>query len=213
MVVEPTKIVCVGRAYAAHAAEMGAERLTEPLLFLKPPSALLAPGDPIVLPAFSAAVHHEVEMVLRIGRRLRAASAEEAQEAGVVDAVAVGLDLTARDLQSRAKERGHPWAVAKGFDGAAPLGSWAPLRDLRDLQELDLELRVNGEVRQSGNTRDLLWSPAETLAFISSRFTLEAGDLVFTGTPEGVGPLVAGDRVEARLGALSTLAAEVRRAG
>lgn len=191
------KIVCVGRNYEAHAAEMGAERPSEPMLFLKPSTALLPGGGVVRLPPWSDEVHHELELVVRMGERLQAATVEEAGRA--VDAWGVGLDLTARDVQSRAKQAGHPWAVAKGWDGSAPVSDLLPAAEV-DLGAVPLRLTVGGSVRQEGSTAAMLWPVAELVAFASSRFTLEPGDLVFTGTPEGVGPLRSGDRLEAVAG-------------
>ena len=191
-------IVAVGRNYADHAREMGhVARDDEPLLFLKPASALVAGGGAIELPGFSAKVHHEVELVVRIARDGRRWSTEEA--AGAIDAIAVGLDLTARDLQERAKERGDPWAVAKGFDQSAPLSALVALDRPDRLRALALSLAVNGVVRQRGRTADLLTPVVELVAFVSTRFRFEAGDLLFTGTPAGVGPLVKGDVAVAEL--------------
>ena len=197
------KIVAVGRNYAAHAAEMGAERPTEPLLFLKPPTALADDASEIDLPPWSTEIHHEVELVLRIG--LGGASVSPEFAARQVDAAAVGVDLTARDVQQRAKERGHPWAVAKGFDGAAPLGGLKPVAALDELRDLRIGLEVDGQTRQSGRTSEMLWSPAELIAFISRRFRLVPGDLIYTGTPSGVGPLFDGEAVSARLEGHPTL--------
>jgi len=188
------KIICVGRNYAAHAAEMGAEKPAEPMLFLKPSTALLAGGGVVRLPSWSNEIHHEVELVVRISRVLRDAPAQDVP-AGL-DAWGVGLDLTARDVQTRAKAAGHPWAVAKGWDGSAPVSDLRPISG-QDLQQIQLTLTVGGETRQAGTTRDMLWPVHELVAFASSRFTLEPGDLVFTGTPEGVGPLKSGDRLVA----------------
>jgi len=192
------KIVAVGRNYADHAREMGhAARDEEPLLFLKPPSALVPGGGEVELPSFSANVHHEVELVVRIARDGRRWRATEA--AGAIDAIAVGLDLTARDLQERAKKRGDPWAVAKGFDSSAPLSALVALDRASRLRALALTLAVNGVVRQRGRTADLVTPVVELVAFVSTRFRLEAGDLLFTGTPAGVGPLVKGDVAVAEL--------------
>jgi len=197
------KIVAVGRNYADHAREMGAVPPGEPLLFLKPSTALLPGGGRIELPAWSREVHHEVELVVRVGARLKDASSVEAGRA--VDAMAVGLDLTARDVQSRAKERGEPWTIAKGFDGSAPLSSFLAVRSPEDLLDLRLTLHVNGDQRQCGNTSHMIHAVPDLLAFASSRFTLEAGDLLFTGTPAGVGPVRRGDELVARLGRLVEL--------
>lgn len=193
------KMVCVGRNYAAHVAEMQAERPAEPLLFLKPSTAWLdgSTATELELPRFSTEVHHEVELVLRIGRGGKDLPPARALEH--VDAVAVGLDLTARDLQAVAKKRGEPWAVAKGFDHSAPTSAFVPWSADESLEDLALELSVDGELRQKGSVRSMLFPPAELVAFVSSRFRLEAGDLVFTGTPEGVGPLLPGSKLSARL--------------
>ncbi len=200
------KIVAVGRNYADHAREMGhAAGDAEPILFLKPASALVPGGGAIELPRFSAEVHHEVELVVRIGRDGR--SLDRTQAAAAIDAIAVGLDLTARDLQRRAKAAGDPWAVAKGFDQSAPLSPLVALDDPARLAALALELQVNGARRQHGCTARLLTPVVELVQFVSSRFRLEAGDLLFTGTPSGVGPLHRGDV------ALATLHADAIREG
>ena len=191
------KIVCVGRNYADHVAEMAAERPRRPVLFLKPSTALLAPGAPIRLPALSHEIHHEVELVAVVGRRARNVAASEALTR--IHGYAVGLDLTARDLQREAKRRGEPWAVAKGFDGSAPVSRARAADEVGDPGALALVLRVNGAVRQSATTASMLFPVAELVAYASSIFTLEPGDLLFTGTPAGVGPIAPGDLLEAEL--------------
>lgn len=190
------KIVAVGRNYADHAREMAhAARDPEPLLFLKPASALVPGGGAIELPSYSSNVHHEVELVVRIARDGRRWST--AESAAAIDAFAVGLDLTARDLQERAKQRGDPWAVAKGFDQSAPLSELVALADPAELRALAIELQVNGERRQRGVSADLVTPVVELVAFVSHRFRFEAGDLLFTGTPAGVAALHRGDHAEA----------------
>lgn len=191
------KIVCVGRNYGAHAREMGVDRPPEPLLFLKPSTALLPGGGEVRLPSWSRDVHHEVELVVRIGTGARDLDAAAAGRC--VDAVAVGIDLTARDVQARAKSEGAPWAVAKGFDGSAPVGPFAAAGSLAPLADGQLRLWVDGRLRQEGRLSGMIWSVPELIAFISTRFTLEPGDLVFAGTPEGVGPVRRGERVRAVL--------------
>ena len=197
------KILAVGRNYADHNAEMGNARAAPPVLFLKPPSALVHDGGIVRLPAGLGAVHHEVELVVVIGR-----SGRSIPESAALDHVlgyAVGLDLTLRDLQSEAKKKGEPWDLAKGFDGSAPV-SHAVLRESAgDVAALTLTLDVNDERRQEGSTGKMLHGVAALVAYASSWITLERGDLLFTGTPSGVGPLVAGDRVVARLSDLATL--------
>jgi 2-keto-4-pentenoate hydratase/2-oxohepta-3-ene-1,7-dioic acid hydratase in catechol pathway len=195
--VRPGKLLCIGRNYAAHVREMGdvADLPAEPVVFLKPATALVGTGGTVVLPRQSADVHHEVELVAVIGKSGK--HVPEAEALGHVAAYALGLDLTARDLQARAKAEKGPWSVAKGFDTFAPLGPLTPADRIADPQALTLELRVNGEVRQHGTTDRMIFPVARLVAYLSSVFTLEPGDLIYTGTPEGVGPVRAGDRLEA----------------
>ena len=187
----PSKILCIGRNYAAHAREMAAEVPAEPMVFLKPPSALIGTGGTVVIPRQSRDVHHELELVAVIGR-----GGKDINETNALDYVAgyaLGLDLTARDIQSAAKAAGAPWTVAKGFDTFAPLGPVAPAGAVGDPQALEISLTVNGELRQRGRTSDMMFSVARLVAYLSTVFTLEEGDLIYTGTPEGVGPVHAGD--------------------
>lgn len=189
------RILCVGQNYAAHAREMGHER-AEPFFFSKPADALVTDGADPAYPAVTADLHHEVELVCAIG-----------EEGGIVG-WAVGCDLTRRDLQAVAKARGRPWDAAKGFDQSAPCGALT-LGGLPD-PAAPITLTVNGEARQSGRLDDMVWSPAEIVAKAGTLWTLKPGDLIFTGTPEGVGPIVVGDRVEATIGGLQTLTFTVR---
>ncbi len=193
-------IFCLGRNYREHAREMGAEVPSEPVIFLKPTTALLEIGEPILLPTFSSDIHHEVEMVVLIGREGRDIPRSEAMEHVV--GYGVGLDLTARDVQALAKSKGLPWAVAKGFDGSAPVSRFVRAADVLDPHALDISLLRNGAVRQSANTSQMIFRVDETIAWLSTIFTLMPGDLIFTGTPEGVGPIVPGDEIEIRLGTL-----------
>ena len=206
--VQPGKLVCVGRNYARHAREMNAEPPAEPILFLKPASALVGHGGKVVLPKASEEVHHELELVVAIGRGGKYIPVGEALD--YVDGYALGLDMTARDLQTRAKQRGEPWSIAKGFDTFAPLGSLVSARELGDPQKVSLRLEVNGEVRQDGFTGDMLFSVRELIAYISTVFTLMPGDLLFTGTPEGVGPVRDGDVLEASGDRLPPLRVRIR---
>ena len=193
----PNKILCIGRNYAEHVREMGdvADLPEEPVVFLKPASALVATGGAVVIPPQSNDVHHEVELVAVIGLGGRDIAEERALEH--VTAYALGLDMTARDLQQRAKQNRAPWSVAKGFDTFAPLGPLTDAAEIPDPQALRLRLTVNDEVRQEGATRDMVFSVAFLVSYLSRIFTLEPGDLIFTGTPEGVGPVRAGDVLEA----------------
>lgn len=189
------KLLCIGRNYADHATEMGREVPAKPMVFLKPASALILDGDTIELPPQSTDVHHEVELVAVIGRTGRDLSRADALD--VVGAYAVGLDMTARDVQNEAKENRHPWSVAKGFDTFAPLGPLTRAEEVGDPQDLTLRITVNGEVRQEDHTGNMIFSVADLVAYCSQIFTLYPGDLLYTGTPAGVGPVAAGDELEA----------------
>jgi 2-keto-4-pentenoate hydratase/2-oxohepta-3-ene-1,7-dioic acid hydratase in catechol pathway len=202
------KILCIGRNYAEHASEMKSDVPDEPMVFLKPPSALVRSGETVVIPVQSDDVHHEVELVAVIahgGRHIPRSAALEH-----VGAYALGLDMTARDLQQKAKERRHPWSVAKGFDTFAPLGPLAPADEVGDPQDLTLQLSVNDTVRQQATTADMVFPVAELVHYCSTIFTLRPGDLIYTGTPEGVGPVAEGDVVQARSSACAPLRVRVR---
>lgn len=190
------KVLAVGRNYARHVKEMGGAPPAQPIWFWKPESAIIADGEAIVLPAGIGAVHHEVELAVRIGKVAR--RIEAARAAAHIDALTVANDLTARDLQEAAKKAGTPWAQAKGYDTFLPLGAWAPVTG-HDLQGLRLRLTVDGAVRQEGTTHDMTWPVADLLARASQWTTLAPGDVLLTGTPEGVGPLAAGNTVEAEV--------------
>ncbi|TAM54989.1 MAG: FAA hydrolase family protein [Acidobacteria bacterium] len=195
---EPTKIVAVGLNYRAHAAEMGKELPAEPLLFLKAPSALLAPGGAVAVPRQSQRVEHEGELALVIGKTATRVNAAQALE-HVLGYTCLD-DVTARDIQRVEKV----YARAKGFDTFCPVGPWLET-GIADPQALDLELRVNGVRRQQGTTADMIFTVAEVIAFISHIMTLFPGDLITTGTPPGVGPLVAGDAVEVEIAGIGVL--------
>ena len=189
------RILCVGQNYAAHAREMGHER-AEPFFFSKPADALVTDGADPRFPTATADLHHEVELVCGVG-----------EDGGVVG-WAVGCDLTRRDLQAAAKAKGRPWDAAKGFDQSAPCGPMT-LGALPD-PAAPILLAVNGETRQSGRLADMIWAPDEILAKARTLWDVRPGDLIFTGTPEGVGPLQPGDRVEASIGGLQTLTFTMR---
>ena len=199
---QPSKIVCVGRNYAEHARELGNAVPERPLLFFKPPSAIIAPGEAIVLPAASSQVEHEAEIGVVIGRRLRRATPAEA-EAGIGGFVCVN-DVTARDLQ---KTDGQ-WARAKGFDTFCPVGP--RVANGLDWRALEVIGRVNGVERQRGRTGEMIFSIPDLLSYISGVMTLEPGDLVATGTPAGVGPLAPGDVVEVEIPGVGILSNPVR---
>ncbi len=187
---------CIGQNYSAHVKEMGSVPSTAPLVFLKPASAYVADGGKVELPSFSQNVHHEVELVVVIGKECRKVSRSEALSC--VAGYAVGVDFTLRDVQSRAKEKGHPWAVAKGFFSSGPISKVIPASQIAE-PFFDLQLKVNGDIKQKGTTRDMERSIEELIEYLSSVFMLLPGDVIFTGTPEGVGPVKAGDKIEASL--------------
>jgi len=202
------KLVCIGRNYALHAAEMGAAVPENPVVFLKPATAIIGNGQSIVLPAGIGSVHHEVELVVLIGERVKTVSRANAAEA--VAGYAVGLDMTARDVQAEAKRKGTPWTVAKGFDTFAPLGGFTPADAVGDPQKLSINLSVNGSDRQRGSTADMIFSVVDLVAYCSTIFTLEPGDLIYTGTPDGVGPVEDGDELLAEISGLEPLHVGVR---
>lgn len=193
----PSKIICVGRNYVEHAKEHNAEVPKIPLIFMKPPSAIINPGDTILLPPQSAQVEHEAELVAVIGKRGRAIPADEA--ASYILGYTIGNDVTARDLQ---RSDGQ-WTRAKGFDTFCPFGPWIDTEF--DPSDAVISCRVNGQIRQMASTHDMVFSVPTLVAFISSVMTLEPGDLIFTGTPAGVGPLKAGDIVEVEIENLGKL--------
>lgn len=187
-------MLCVGRNYAKHVRELGGKGGEQPVWFWKPDSAIVRDGESVHVPDGIGSVHHEVELAVRIARTLRRAAPETTLRH--LDGVTVAVDVTARDLQAEAKKVGGPWDQAKGYDSFLPLGAWTELAG-RDLQDLRLRLSVNGETRQDGHTKDMTWTVSELLSQASRWTTLNPGDVVLTGTPEGVGPIVPGDRMEA----------------
>jgi len=205
----PSKIVAVGRNYRAHAEEMRSPLPREPVLFLKPPSALIGPDSEIILPEMSREVHHEVELAVIIGKRTRNVEPEEAMHH--VFGYTVILDITARDLQEEAKRNGLPWSVAKGFDTFAPVGPRVVSAENLQWDNLEMWLKVNGEVRQRGNTSWMIFPVPQLVSYISRIMTLEPGDIIATGTPEGVGKIEHGDLVEAWIEGIGALRERVRR--
>lgn len=188
------KIFCIGRNYVDHAKELNNPVPSEPLVFMKPPTALVVSNKPFYYPDFTRDLHYEGEIVLRICKNGRSVQPEFASR--YFDAVAFGIDFTARDLQDKLKQKGQPWEIAKGFDRSAPLSNWLPLGELKDPQHIDFQLKKNGETVQHGNTRDLIFTFETLIVYLSKYFTLQRGDMVFTGTPAGVGPVQIGDVLE-----------------
>lgn len=188
------KVVCVGRNYAAHAKELGNAVPDAPILFLKPATALVPLEPDFAIPSGRGSCHHETEISLLIGSTLTG-HVSEVEARAAIAGMTLGLDLTLRDVQNQLKELGHPWEVAKAFDGAAPMGTFAPLPAATDLADLSFTLTINGDVRQQGHSADMITGIVALLQFIATIFTLQPGDVVMTGTPEGVAALSAGDEL------------------
>ena len=197
------KILCLGQNYANHAKEMGSAAPASPIIFLKPSTAIIENGEPIVIPQLSQEVHHEVELTVLIGRKGKNISRSGAYD--YVEGYGVGLDMTMRDRQKEAKAAGNPWAIAKGFDTSAPLSPFVPKSQVADPHHLDITLHVNGTLRQHSNTSQMIFKIDEIISFLSAIFTLEAGDVIYTGTPEGVGKVSAGDFIEAGIDGVGKL--------
>ncbi|NJC26395.1 fumarylacetoacetate hydrolase family protein [Neolewinella antarctica] len=199
------KIFCIGRNYAAHAAELGNEPPGKPMVFMKPPTAILPNNKPFYYPEYSKDIHYETELVIKIAKNGRHVQPEFARD--YVGAIGLGLDLTARDLQQELKAKGHPWEIAKGFDNSAPIGAefYAPDK-FEDLNDIAFRLEKNGDEVQRGRTRNMIFNVETLICYVSQFFRLQKGDLLFTGTPEGVGPIVQGDEL---VGYLSLLSGEV----
>jgi len=190
------RIFAVGRNYAEHIKELNNERPDEPVIFTKPDTALLRNGTPFYYPDFSKDVHFEVELVLRIAKEGK--NIDEKFAAKYFDAIGIGVDLTARDLQQKAKEKGLPWDIAKGFNGSAPISEkFIPVAEFKNLKDINFSLTVNDAIRQQGNTSLMIFSFEYVISYLSRFFTLRTGDLIFTGTPKGVGPVQVGDRLSA----------------
>lgn len=202
------KIVCVARNYAEHARELGNPVPDQAVLFIKPASSLLADGGTVIIPSYSRDCHHEIELAVLIGRTGKAINDTDALSH--VAGYAVALDLTLRDVQSAQKAKGLPWEIAKAFDTSCPLSDFVPAAAIPAPQALRLRLTVNGEVRQEGSTADMLRSVAQLVSEASSYFTLEAGDILLTGTPSGVGPIKSGDQLEAVIEGVGMLSVSVR---
>jgi 2-keto-4-pentenoate hydratase/2-oxohepta-3-ene-1,7-dioic acid hydratase in catechol pathway len=189
------KIICIGRNYAEHAKEMNSAIPTEPVFFLKPDTALIKDNSPFYYPSFSKEIHHEVELVLKINKPGKNIQTQFANK--YYDEIGIGIDFTARDIQMECKNKGLPWEKAKAFDGAAPIGKFINKKEFSDEKNINFYLTVNGNKVQEGNTKNLLFSFDQVIAYVSQFFTLKTGDLIYTGTPQGVGPVKIGDRLVA----------------
>jgi acylpyruvate hydrolase len=189
------KIICIGRNYAEHAKEMNSPVPSEPVFFLKPDTALIKDNEPFYYPDFSKEIHHEVELVIKISKAGKNIGVEFAHK--YYDEIGIGIDFTARDIQAKCKEKGLPWEKAKAFDGSAPIGKFISKKELNNLSDINFQLNINDKKVQQGNTKDLLFSFDQVISYVSGFITLKTGDLIYTGTPEGVGPVKIGDRLEA----------------
>jgi acylpyruvate hydrolase len=191
------KIIAIGRNYAEHAKELNNPVPSVPVIFMKPDTALLKDNKPFYHPEFSQDVHHEIEIVLKVCKEGK--SINEKFAGNYYDEIALGIDFTARDIQSRHKEKGLPWELAKAFDNSAPVSNFLPKSKFADLYDLNFHLDINGGLRQQGSTKDLLFSFEKIIAFVSGYITLKKGDLIFTGTPSGVSKVAIGDHLEGYL--------------
>src|SRR6056297_1083058 len=191
------KIICIGRNYSDHIEELHNEKPKDPVVFIKPDSAVLPKEQDFYIPEFSDNIHYEVEVLVKIkkvGKHINESFAYT-----YYDEIGLGIDFTARDLQATLKEKGLPWEKAKGFDGAAVIGKWLPKTEFNDLNNLNFELKKNDEIVQSGNTGLMLWKIDELIAYVSTFFMLKKGDVLFTGTPAGVGKVAANDYLSGSL--------------
>jgi 2-keto-4-pentenoate hydratase/2-oxohepta-3-ene-1,7-dioic acid hydratase in catechol pathway len=190
------RIFAIGRNYAEHIKELNNERPDEPVIFTKPDTAILRNNAPFYYPDFSNDIHHEVELVLRICKEGKNIQEKFANK--YYDSIGIGIDFTARDLQQKAKEKGLPWDIAKGFNGSAPISdNFIPVTDFSNLKDINFSLQIDGVVKQQGNTSLMLFPFDYIIAYLSRFFTLRTGDLIFTGTPKGVGPVVVGNKLSA----------------
>ena len=188
------KIICIGRNYLAHIAELDHDLPSEPLFFMKPASALLLPHNPFFYPDFSKEIHYETELVLRICKQGR--SIEERFAPNYYDAISVGIDFTARDLQRKCIEKGHPWEIAKAFDSSAPIGEFRKIDTLKDPSAIRFGMKLNDQWVQQGNSADMIFNFNRIVSYVSHFVTLKEGDYIFTGTPQGVGEVHVGDKLE-----------------
>ena len=188
------KIICIGRNYLAHVKELDNALPTEPMFFMKPDTALLPASAPFPYPDFSHEIHYETELVLRVCKTGKAIDEKTASE--YYDAITVGIDFTARDLQSQCKAKGHPWEIAKSFDYSAPIGEFKKISELKNPDDIAFGMKLNGEWVQQGHSRDMIFSFDRIVSHVSRFVTLNEGDCIFTGTPQGVGEVHIGDRLE-----------------
>lgn len=188
------KIFCIGRNYVDHAKELGNDIPTEPLIFMKPPTALLINNKPFYHPDFSENIHFECEMVIKIGKNGK--NIAERFASSYIKEIGLGIDFTARDIQDKLKAKGRPWEIAKGFNGSAVIGNFVSINEFEDLNKINFHLLKNGEKVQTGNTADMIFNAAKIISYISKYFLIHQGDYIYTGTPAGVGKIEIGDTLE-----------------
>jgi len=202
------KIFCIGRNYVNHAKELKNPIPAEPLVFMKPPTALLRDNKAFYYPEFSKNIHYEVELVLKIKKNGRHIQPQFVSD--YIEEIALGIDFTARDLQSKAKEKGHPWEKAKAFDHSAVLSEFVPMSSLYQNRNIEFSLNKNGEQVQRGLSKDMIFDFSTLICHLSTYFTLQKGDLIYTGTPEGVGPIKVGDTLEGFIGQKSMFHCDIK---
>lgn len=202
------KIICIGRNYSEHAKELNNALPTEPVYFMKPDSALLTRNRPFFYPEFTQDLHYECEIVLRINKVGKYINRKFALT--YIDAIGIGIDFTARDLQQKAKEKGLPWEKAKAFDFSAPISSFIPVSEFEDIQQIAFSLKRNEITVQQGNTKEMIFTYPDIISYVSQFMTLKTGDYIFTGTPAGVGPVAIGDKLEAYIGEKKMLTVNIR---
>jgi 2-keto-4-pentenoate hydratase/2-oxohepta-3-ene-1,7-dioic acid hydratase in catechol pathway len=191
------KLICIGRNYTDHIAELKNEKPEHPVVFIKPDSAILLQKMPFVIPTFSNDIHHEVEVLVKINKLGKHIDTKFAHK--YYDEIGLGIDFTARDVQNELKQKGLPWEKAKSFDGAAVIGDWISKAYIKDIADLSFSLSKNGKIVQQGQSSHMLWNIDEIIAYVSQYFTLKIGDIIFTGTPAGVGPVTSGDQLVGEL--------------
>ncbi|WP_027136936.1 fumarylacetoacetate hydrolase family protein [Gaetbulibacter saemankumensis] len=192
------KIICIGRNYTEHIAELENEKPTDPVVFLKPDTSILIKKQPFFIPDFSEDVHYEVELLVKINRLGKYIDKKFAHK--YYNEIGLGIDFTARDLQSKLKAKGLPWEKAKAFDGSAVIGQWLPVSEFNDVNNIEFSLKKNEKIVQLGNTSHMLWKIDELIEYVSKYFTLKIGDIIFTGTPSGVGKVAVNDKLKGFIG-------------
>lgn len=202
------KIICIGRNYAEHAKELKNEVPEEPIIFMKPKTALLTGEKPLFYPEYTNDLHYECELVVKMSKNGKYIQEKFAHK--YYNSISLGIDFTARDLQKKQKEKGLPWEIAKAFDGSAAVGDFFTLDEEINVQQLNFELKINGETKQVGNTADMIFSVDKIIAYVSKFFTLNIGDLIFTGTPSGVGSLSTTDELVGYLEGVQVLKCEIK---